>query len=154
MNQLKSITQPETLNIRSEKSPRTALAIFLPSTLVLFMMIYILFSNEQSTGLYFVCLLYLIIQGMLVWMWFDTGYKIEGGILSYRSGILNGKIAIDSIRKIEKKKELFGGLKPALGTNGIIVHYNKFDDIYLSPENQEAFAQELKARNPQIEISW
>ncbi|MFC5271693.1 PH domain-containing protein [Adhaeribacter terreus] len=140
----------DNLKFRSEKSRQAAFFIFFPTTLVFIMLGYLLLSSEQSWGSYFISFLYAIIYGYLIWMWFDTGYAISENAVAYHSGAMKGKIAISSIRKIERKKELFGGLKPALGTHGIIVHYNKFDDIYFSPENQEQFIQELKVRNPDI----
>ena len=140
----------ENLTFRSEKSRQAAIFIFLPTTLVFIFLLYNLLTGKFAWGHYFICFLYAIIYGYLVWMWFDTGYAIGENAVSYHSGAMKGEIPIQAIRKIERKKELFGGLKPALGSHGIIIHYHKFDDIYFSPENQEQFMQELKARNPDI----
>jgi hypothetical protein len=85
-------------------------------------------------------------------MWFDTGYEISQTYLFYHCGPIRGKIEIAAIRKIEKKKEIFAGVKPALGNHGLIIYYNKYEDIYLSPENQEAFIAALHNRYPTIEV--
>ncbi len=44
------------------------------------------------------------------------------------------------------------GLKPALSSKGCIIKYRKWDDIYLSPENQELFNAELLKVNPAIKV--
>jgi hypothetical protein len=140
------------IKFRSAKSRKTAWTIGIPAFLVLAGAIINLFLEDFSRGIWFTTSIFLIIHGTLCWMWFDTGYDVSETHLHYHSGPMKGKIGIDSIRKIERKTEVFGGMKPALGSHGIIVHYNKFDDIYLSPENQEAFIRELTLRNPTIQV--
>ena len=43
-------------------------------------------------------------------------------------------------------------MKPALATNGIIVKYNKYDEVYLSPRDKDAFIKELLKFNGNIKI--
>lgn len=90
---------------------------------------------------------------MIIWMWFATYYEIDGQLLYYRSGPVNGSIDIASIRKIESGKTQFSGLKPALASNGCVVHYNKYDEIYLSPKDKEGFYEVLLKVNPAIELT-
>ena len=40
--------------------------------------------------------------------------------------------------------------KPALSHIGLIITYNKYDDIYISPEKQEEFIATLHRLNPNI----
>ena len=95
-----------------------------------------------------------LIGGLVIWILVDTKYKIKDKSLNYYSGPIRGKIDIYQIRKIEHVKTFFVSsiLKPALGSHGLTVTYNKFDDIYISPKNKEAFIGELLKINPDIEI--
>ncbi|MEZ4838898.1 PH domain-containing protein [Flavobacterium sp.] len=92
--------------------------------------------------------------GLFIWILVDTRYTIKNSFLFYYSGPIRGKIAIDSIRKIKQQKgwinESF--IKPALGINGLYIYYNKYDDIYVSPKDKEAFVNYLLKINPKIEI--
>ena len=100
-----------------------------------------------------VAILYLV-TGMLIWMLLDTNYKIDEKRLFYCSGPIRGNIKIDTIHKIEcwNKWYTTSFLKPALGNDGLIIYYNKFDDIYISPQNKEEFIAALREINPEIEV--
>ena len=93
-----------------------------------------------------------LIAAMLLWMWFGTYYVIDGKQLRYRSGPVNGIIAIDAIHTIITKKTQYVGLKPSLATKGCIIKYNKYDEIYLSPREQELFVTELIKINEAIKV--
>lgn len=97
-------------------------------------------------------LLMVLIAALLLWMWFGTYYVITGNELKYKSGPINGIIAINSIKSIITHKTQFVGLKPSLGSKGCIIKYNKFDEIYLSPKKQDLFVDELVKINPAIEV--
>ncbi len=91
---------------------------------------------------------------LLIWILLDTKYKIKGSFLHYYSGPIRGKIDIFRITKITNHEGLFVGttLKPALGTKGLIIYYSKYDNIYISPKNKEAFIESLLAVNSHIEV--
>jgi len=89
---------------------------------------------------------------LVLWIYFDTSYKIEHDMLIYRSGFLRGKIEISSIKEIIKGKTLWSGLKPALAKNGMIIKYNRYDEIYIAPEDHNEILAELLKINPSIKI--
>lgn len=91
---------------------------------------------------------------LLIWILVDTKYSLEGSYLKYKSGPINGKIDIFRIHTIEHQKSWMVGttLKPALGIKGLILKYNKFDDIYISPKKKQEFIDALLEVNPHIEI--
>lgn len=90
--------------------------------------------------------------GLILWVFFDTVYKIEGQILKYRSGFLKGIIEIGKIREIVKGKTLWFGIKPGLATNGLIIKYNRFDEVYISPENNDDMISDIIKINPGIRV--
>ena len=100
-----------------------------------------------------IIILYLI-SALLIWMLVDTKYKIAAENLSYCSGPIRGSIEINQIRKIERwnKWHVTSVLKPALDKDGLIIYYNKFDDIFISPKNKEDFINALREINPEIEV--
>jgi hypothetical protein len=90
--------------------------------------------------------------GLLLWMWLATFYRVIEKDLYYRSGPFNGSLPINSIRTITTGKTMYVGMKPALATKGCIIEYNKYDDIYLSPQDQEGFIAALLSINPNIKV--
>lgn len=88
----------------------------------------------------------------MVWMWYDTYYVIDGNQLFYKSALLKGSIDIHKINEITRKKTIYAGPKPSLSSKGIIIRYNRWDDIYLSPADLDQFVNMLTSINPQIKI--
>jgi len=90
---------------------------------------------------------------LIFWIYFDTSYKIENNELIYRSGFLRGKIGIPSINEILKGKTMWSGIKPALAKNGLIIKFNKYDEIYIAPENNNELISDLLKVNSEIKIT-
>ncbi|MBD0835147.1 PH domain-containing protein [Aestuariibaculum suncheonense] len=90
---------------------------------------------------------------LLLWLYFDTSYKIENNQLIYRSGYLRGKIEISNITEIQKDKTMWLGIKPALSANGIIIKYNTYDDIYIAPYDNDEMISDLLKVNANIKIT-
>lgn len=113
----------------------------------------IYFFDQETFGREIILLLPLIFAiFLLVWIYFDTSYRIEAGKLFYRSGFLRNSIAIHDMDKIIKGTTMWTGSKPALAENGLIIKYNKFDEIYLAPENNEELIAGLLKINPKIKV--
>lgn len=94
------------------------------------------------------------ITSMIIWILLDTKYSIKEEILYFYSGPFRGKININTIRKIEHHSGLIVPVtyKPALNTKGLIVYYNSYDDIYISPSQEAIFLEELLRINPNIVV--
>ncbi len=88
----------------------------------------------------------------LIWAQFSTKYELTDQELIYQSGPIKGKIEIKRIREIIKGKSLWVGLKPAIARKGLIIKYNKYDEIYISPEYNEIFIDKIKEINPNINL--
>jgi len=85
-----------------------------------------------------IILFYLIIK--------TTYFVFEENQLICRSLFLKRSIPYSTIRKIEKQKGLYAGLKFSTAWKGLIVHYNKYDELLISPDQEELFLSELKKR--------
>jgi len=120
--------------------------------LFLFLMLFIFkqeSTNQKWIGFFIVTFVFL----MLIWIWYVTDYKIINTILTIRSGPLTKNIPIRSITKIQKGKTKWVGYKLGLSTGGLIIYYNKYDEIYITPQNQDKFCKQLKLVNKNIEIA-
>ncbi|VXB75448.1 conserved membrane hypothetical protein [Flavobacterium sp. 9AF] len=90
----------------------------------------------------------------LAWILFDTEYRIDKTHLYCKSGPFNKKIPIENIKKIKHHNGIIipVTLKLALSHVGLIISYNYYDDIYISPENEAEFIEILIRINENIKI--
>ena len=112
-----------------------------------------LFENSYEPFVVLFSIHFLVIL-FLIWTYKTTFYKIENSDLYWKSGPFKGKIDISKINKIEYHKGIIVPTiwKPALSHIGLIITYNKYDDIYISPEKSEQFITQLLETNPNITI--
>ena len=129
----------------------TILVLFVFGTIAIFFSI----ENESIEGMPIPIIILLgLIDCLFLWIVFDTKYTIKENKLYYCSGPIRGKIDVLKINKIENVKTWYvtSVLKPALGSYGLTITYNRFDDIYISPKNKEDFIAELLKINPNIQL--
>lgn len=86
--------------------------------------------------------------------YFNTYYQLNNDNLHYRSGFLKGTIPVSAIRKITVGETMWVGTKPALARKGMVIMYNKYDEIYIAPENNDEIVADLKTINPTIEVNY
>lgn len=122
---------------------------FIVVALISFLIILAIISFSDKG--YIFCFILIAVLSYLVWMWYDTYYVIDGDQLFYKSALLKGSIKISTIVEIVKKNiTQCSGIKPSLSTKGILIKYNKWDDIYISPVDIDRFIAALKNVNPNI----
>jgi hypothetical protein len=76
----------------------------------------------------------------------STYFILDKEKLICKSLIFKKTIPYSSIRKVEKQQGFYAGLKFSTAWKGLIVYYNKYDELLISPENEEDFIQELTNR--------
>ena len=82
----------------------------------------------------------------------STRYIIEENQLIVKCMfIINDKIDISKIKKIEKTNSILSS--PALSLDRIAIKFNKYDEVYISPKEKQAFVDELLKINPEIEVT-
>jgi hypothetical protein len=80
-----------------------------------------------------------------------TQYIInENQLLVKSTWIVNERIDISKITKIEKSNSILSS--PALSLDRLLVRYNKYDEVLISPKEKKEFIDELLKINPNIEI--
>lgn len=114
--------------------------------------LYPLLKKEVSAGDIAIVIFCLAISGLLLWILYGTWYKIDDTQISYYSGPLKGRIAIEKIKTVISGKNLYVGFRPATANKGVIVKYGKYDEIYFSPETNETFIAELLRIKPGIKV--
>jgi hypothetical protein len=95
----------------------------------------------------------LTVAGFLIWLDLGTNYELTQTELKYKSGPIRGKIEIDKIHEIIKGKTLWSGLKPATARNGLIIKYEKYNEIYISPKTNDSFMKKILELNDKIKIT-
>ncbi|WP_438313148.1 PH domain-containing protein [Sporosarcina sp. FA9] len=88
--------------------------------------------------------------GLLVWMWFGTGYRIGNVTIKIENGPFRSKVTINEIKKISKRRSLLA--TPALSVGRLVLQCGKYNEILLSPKNENKFIELLLTKNPQIKI--
>lgn len=86
-------------------------------------------------------------------VFFGTHYKLTADKLIYRSGPIRGEIEVDRIKEIVVGKTLWVGIKPATAKNGLIIKYDSFNELYISPITNESFIAEITTLNSSIKIT-
>jgi hypothetical protein len=95
----------------------------------------------------------MVLPSFSLWIWFGTSYTLDKDILTAKSGPQVFKIPVSLISVVRLNQKIIGGLwKPTLSWNSIQIEYNKFDSVFISPEKQDVFIEELLKINPGIEI--
>ena len=95
----------------------------------------------------------LAVTGFLIWLGLGTNYELTQTELKYKSGPIRGKIEIDKIHEIIKGKTLWSGFKPATARNGLIIKYEKYNEIYISPKTNDSFVKKILKLNNKIKIT-
>ena len=91
--------------------------------------------------------------GLFLWFYFGTNYELTTTELIYRCGPFNGKIKIDRITEIVKGHTPWIGSKYATARKGLNIKFDTYNEIYISPKNEEVFINEIVALNSGIKLS-
>ena len=93
-----------------------------------------------------------IVTALFAWIWIGTVYLLKNGNLIYHSGPIRGRIPVSKIREIKQNVYSWVGIRPALSFRYIQIRYNKYNDLFIAPEMEEEFIQELISINPEITV--
>ncbi len=141
------------MKFRSRKDPLFQLVTFsvcIILTIVVFMRIT---SDTPLFGAFLLGdIVGILVVIYLLWIYFDTSYELTETSLKYRSGLIRGSIATDSIIEVIKGTSLWSGIKPATARKGLIIKYKGFQEIYISPETNDLFVEKLLEFNKDVKI--
>ncbi len=139
---------------KSRKDSLFLILIFGFSALFLVIIFFRIFSSEKiDYDFLWIDTLILFITFLLLWLNFDTKYELTHSELKYTSGPIRGKIKIEKIQEIIKGKNLWSGLKPATARNGLIIKYDQYNEIYISPDTNDIFIKKILEINKKIKVT-
>jgi hypothetical protein len=118
---------------------------------LIFPVAFILVKKGISIEILIVSAFSLITFYLITNMYFNTYYEIRNKDIYMKSGVFSCSVPIEKIKKIEHTSYILSGFKPALDFNGIVIYYG-FDEVYISPKNQEEFIQSILKINSKIEV--
>ncbi len=142
------------MKFRSKKDLAFSLTILGINSLLIGLMAVGIINEELETNEYWILILILAVIGLLFWVYFGTYYELskEKGLI-YKSGPISGRIELERITEIVKGKTLWTGFKLATSRKGLILKYDKYDEIYISPESNEVFIEKILELNGNIKIT-
>ncbi|WP_313238456.1 PH domain-containing protein [Sporosarcina ureae] len=91
-----------------------------------------------------------LILTLLLWIWFGTGYKVEGELLKLKFGPFKSRVNIKEIKQISRTKNPFTA--PALSIDRLEILFGTYDVINISPKNENELLHSLLAVNPNIQV--
>lgn len=123
--------------------------------LIVFLFVLLLYSGislftiiyEDDYSVIWVFLIVLTFLALLFISIYKTTYfRLDQHNLFCKSLIFKKEIPYYSIKKVEKQQGIYAGVKFSTAWKGIIVHYNKYDELLISPENEEIFIAKIHER--------
>ena len=123
--------------------------------LIVFLFVLLLYSGislftiiyEDDCSVIWVFLIVLTFLALLFISIYKTTYfRLDQHNLFCKSLIFKKEIPYSSIKKVEKQQGIYAGVKFSTAWKGIIVHYNKYDELLISPENEEIFIAKIHER--------
>jgi energy-coupling factor transporter transmembrane protein EcfT len=123
--------------------------------LIVFLFVLLLYSGislftiiyEDDYSVIWVFLIVLTFLALLFISIYKTTYfRLDQHNLFCKSLIFKKEIPYSSIKKVEKQQGIYAGVKFSTAWKGIIVHYNKYDELLISPENEEIFIVKIQER--------
>ncbi|UOB16099.1 PH domain-containing protein [Abyssalbus ytuae] len=123
------------------------------NTFLIGVIIFWLISDRMEKQEYWGMFLISGVVVLLFWLFFGTGYELSEEGLIYKSGPFNGKISISRIREIVKGKTLWIGFRPATARKGLIIRYDEYNEIYISPKTNDTFIKKILELNSKIKIT-
>lgn len=86
-------------------------------------------------------------------IYFNTYYRIEEGKVIWVTGPIKGSLEIKEIREIKKADsmwEISSLIKPILSQRPLLLKYNKYDELPVSPVEEQEFITALLEVNAHI----
>jgi hypothetical protein len=103
-------------------------------------------------GIWALFALMILLLAFILHMLLTTDYRIDGAVLIVRCGFFYGRpINIDSIKEIRETNNPISA--PAASLDRLLITYNRYDSIILSPKEKSAFIDHIKSLNPNVKVS-
>lgn len=111
------------------------------------------YYENINKGLFLGALISTLFLGLIWYVIFIfPKYQIAGDSLLLSNFLEKKTISIHEIRKIERNQ--IRGIYPILNPyqKGLVIHFNKYDDVFINPRSTDSFIRDLLEINPDFEI--
>ena len=108
--------------------------------------LYTIDFKKDTFGFCFTLGIHILIMLFFIGSALTTKFTISSTELICETFFLKKIIPLNSIRKVEKQTGLFAGWKISTAYKGVIIHYNKYDELLISPDREQIFISEINNR--------
>lgn len=141
------------MKFNSRKDTLFTLIIFGVLSFVIVLIITGILKDEMAPEEPWVMIPVSLIIGLVLWLYFGTRYELNQNEFIYRYGPFSGKVSIHRIREVVKGKTVYVGFRPATARNGLIIKYDTYGALYISPETNDSFIKRLLELKSDVIIS-
>ena len=115
--------------------------------------VYVLIEEEDQSSIYGLGLVFFLLM-LLFWViQKTTSYRIDSeDKLICKMLFLKKTISISTIKSIEDSNGLYVGWKMNTSWKCLVVKYNKYDELLISPAQESEFIKTLLELNPTIHV--
>ena len=112
-----------------------------------------IYQNENIFEAVIFGLIFLLIIIFLIAAIFTTHFTFESDHLFCKYSFWKHKIPYATIKKIERQESvIYGGWKMSTAIKGLIITYNSYDELLISPKNEDAFILMLNSKLRQKKV--
>ena len=112
--------------------------------------ILVYFTEEDKSSILGLGGVFLFLIVLFISIQNSTSFLIKENVLVCRMLFFKKTIDISSIRSIENSNGLYVGWKMNTAWHCIVIKYNKYDELLISPMNEKQFVNTLIQLNPEI----
>jgi hypothetical protein len=106
-----------------------------------------IYQDENTFEAVIFGLVFLLIISFLIAAIFTTHFTFESDHLLCKYSFWKHKIPYATIKKIERQESvLYGGWKMSTAVKGLIITYHRYDELLISPENEDEFIIKLNSK--------
>jgi len=112
----------------------------------------LIFYSENEPEVFFgLGTIWLLLSVLIIWILPKTTHYtfLEDHLLCQSMGFKK-RIYYNSFNKVEAAKGLYAGWKMSTAWNCLILHYNKYDELLISPENESEFIEMFYQKKAQF----
>lgn len=113
--------------------------------------LYAFFWSERGVPWWGLILVFIICTSFM-WFFFSIRYELSDDSLIYRHTLIHRKISVYRIKEIVVGKMLFVATGPATAGHGLIIKYDDYNMLYISPKTNETFIKKILELNNDIKI--
>lgn len=111
----------------------------------------IVYTDGDYSALYTLAAIWLGIGLLFYALLTTTFYTVDDDHLVCHTMGFKKEILLSEIRKIEPQNGFYAGLKINTAWKGLVVKYGKWDEILISPAQEQQFIETIKTKNPTLQ---